>query len=171
MVPVVVGAIEGVLSSLAGDTKDPLRLQMNQNAYQAALGGNIDALQYLKGRSGNFGTVDCGSYRDQTQTSSQCGGWATATAEKDALAKYQAIMGGGTKPSNTVVTATPGTQAGVQSGLGAFVASIFGPTATQAGSAAGVAAAQQSKNTLMTVALVGVGVIALVIVVVNARKR
>jgi hypothetical protein len=75
-----------VAGGILGDNKDPQRLAQNQTWYQAAIKGDRGALANLYAATG---TGPPGP--------NMSGGWATQTAQNDALAKYNAarqVLGG-----------------------------------------------------------------------------
>lgn len=76
----VTGAIGGAIGGLFGNSKDKERLDKNQQMFQRALGGDMEALNFLKQRTGRFGEAKVGG--------SMIGGWATDKAKRDAMSKY-----------------------------------------------------------------------------------
>lgn len=76
-----VSIFQGV-QSLLGGSSDPERLAANQRAYDAAIQGDDNALEYLRARSIQNSNVSVPGYGTVS-------GWATATARADAAAKYQ----------------------------------------------------------------------------------
>lgn len=80
-----VGIAQGVQTLSGGSGKDPDRLAANAAAYAKALGGDRNAATFLKQRTGQYGVVNVPSY-------GEVGGWATATARADAVAKWEALQ-------------------------------------------------------------------------------
>lgn len=76
--------VSGVQSVLGGNDKDAERLAANMTAYQRALGGDANAAQFLRQRTGDYGVAAVPGY-------GEIGGWATANAKADARAKYNAL--------------------------------------------------------------------------------
>src|SRR5689334_8461421 len=76
------------LANTFSNKKDPERFAANENAYKAAIGGGDHyALDFLKYRSGKFGSGPTslpGWYSDSVGI----GGWATPEARDDAFGKY-----------------------------------------------------------------------------------
>ena len=92
----------GIDTSIVGgifkDSKDPGRLSGNSRAYADAQAGDGEALKYLKGRSGRFGSVAT-SYT--LGDKSPIGPWATQVAKDDAFKKYNDVV----HPSSAYETA------------------------------------------------------------------
>lgn len=78
----------GIQSLSGGNAKDGERLAANLTAYNRALGGDVNALAFLKQRTGNYGVATVPGY-------GEIAGWATATAKADAQAKYAALTTAG----------------------------------------------------------------------------
>lgn len=86
----LIAAIQGAAAlggSLQGlfDPKDAERRQKTDDAYNRALNGDVNALAFLKQRTGEYGTVYVPGY-------GEVGGWATAEAKAYAKVKYQAAL-------------------------------------------------------------------------------
>jgi hypothetical protein len=95
--------ISSAVSIFSSHPKDAGRLRSNATAYALAVGGNRGAAEYLKGRSGKFGSVKITVAVPQLdlQVGDTRGGWATAKTRNDAYNKYLAVadsyagLGGG----------------------------------------------------------------------------
>lgn len=82
-------------ASLAGGihATDLERLAKNLAAYTLAVVGDNDALQYLRARSGRFGTIPVAAIPGVNATADAAlNGWATENAREDAYAKYQGAI-------------------------------------------------------------------------------
>lgn len=81
-------ALGGTLQGLF-DPKDAERRQKTDDAYNRALSGDVNALAFLKQRTGEYGTVYVPGF-------GEVGGWATAEAKAYAKVKYQSSLSIGT---------------------------------------------------------------------------
>lgn len=79
-----VSILQGI-QSLSGGAGDAPRLAANQAAFDLAIQGNDNALQYLQARSVKDVIQNVPGY-------GSIGGWATDTARADAAAKYQQAL-------------------------------------------------------------------------------
>lgn len=84
-----VGIDTSIIGGVFKEDKDPGRLNGNAQAYAAAQAGDGEALKYLKGRSGRFGSVAT-SYT--LGDKSPIGPWATQVAKDDAWKKYNDVI-------------------------------------------------------------------------------
>jgi hypothetical protein len=80
-------SLSGILSS---HPKDAERFKRNGVAYQQAVQGQQNALEYLKYRSGRYGIAQSIGYPYNTE--GPVGGWATQSAKDDAFKLYQAAL-------------------------------------------------------------------------------
>lgn len=85
-IPALVGGVQAV-SSLIPNNDDPRRIRQNATWAAAARAGDVDALNALRGMTGDFGTVMAGKY-------GPAAGWATQVARDDARRQLSAVMGG-----------------------------------------------------------------------------
>lgn len=88
-IPAGVSAVTSIAGGVFKDSKDPGRLSGNSQAYAAALAGDTEALKYLQGRSGRFGSV---ATTYTLGDKSPIGPWATQATKDDAYAKYQSAL-------------------------------------------------------------------------------
>jgi len=107
--PVTVAAAiqtsNSLLSMFKNNAKERERLQKNMDAYKLATNGRQDAMEYLKYRSGRYGTAS--SIGPSWEGGGPVGGWATQTARDDAWRLYQnalGMFGIGIDPSTGVQT-------------------------------------------------------------------
>lgn len=124
------GAIAGLLG---GHPKDQERYAANRAAYEAALGGDDNALLFLKQRTGQYGVAQVPGY-------GEIGEWATDGPIADAKVKYNAALaarrgetalttaaqsfGGKVQSAVDQVAGKAGETAGRQVGMAIFVAAI-----------------------------------------------
>lgn len=86
---VVVGTATQTYSTLTANKKDPERLAKNAEAYKLAIAGSQAALDFLKYRSGRYGTIE---YIPAPINAGPIGGWATDVAKADALRLYNSAL-------------------------------------------------------------------------------
>lgn len=84
---------KGIVGALSSHPKDKGRLRSNAIAYAAANSGNRGGAEYLKGRSGRFGSVKITVAVPElnVQVGDPRSGWATAKTRDDAYNKYLAV--------------------------------------------------------------------------------
>lgn len=100
-VSAAISVSNGLKSLFGGNSKEQARIQANIDAYKLAAAGRQDAMEYLKYRSGRYGTAQ--SIGPAWEGGGPVGGWATQTARDDAWRLYQsalAIYGIGIDPNN-----------------------------------------------------------------------
>jgi hypothetical protein len=180
MIPIIAGAIAGAAGGLL-KAKTPAALHAQRVAYNdaavAAARGDVSSQPaiWLGVRAGVLpANSSTWTPPGSTDTPGVESAWGDTAAKQDAAQKWNAIGSPGDPgiaSSTAVVRANAGAPAVPTSGIGALVASIFGPTANTAGAAAGAAAAAQSKTTIVQMSLLAIGAVVLVIVLLNARKR
>lgn len=99
-VQAAISVSQGIQKLFGGSSKEAQRIQANIDAYKLAASGRQDAMEYLKYRSGRYGTAT--SIGPQWEGGGPVGGWATQTARDDAWRLYQsalAIYGVGIDPN------------------------------------------------------------------------
>jgi len=94
--PVTVAAAVQITTTLigsVGNSKDAARLQANADAFKMAANGDQLALEYLRYRSGRFGTNDAPADSEFAKRyGTPIGGWATDVAKNDAFRLYNQAL-------------------------------------------------------------------------------
>lgn len=81
-------AFNWLTSAFSAHPLDAERLKQDYEAFRLALGGDVNALAFLKQRSGRYGVAVVQGYENNTPI----GGWATDTAQNDAYLKYTQVF-------------------------------------------------------------------------------
>ena len=96
--PAVVGGAIAVVQKLTDQHPlDKSRLAANNTAFMLAQQGNTTALQYLKARSGRYGTIvmDAAVPTLSVTKGMPLSGWATSSTCADAAQKYDTLVASG----------------------------------------------------------------------------